>query len=117
MGRQPHLKIAKRLLLRRDRQKLTAMLAAVADVEGHAGERELLDAFERSLGGASEAGSLSTATADFAERGLGLATALAARALMTTRPDAPLPVGLRTAAEATLQKAGATWLAQSVLSP
>jgi tetratricopeptide (TPR) repeat protein len=105
------------LLLRKNRQKLAAMLGALADVEGHAGERELLDAFERSLGGASGTGSLLTASTDFAERGLGLATALAAWALMTTRPDASLPVELSTAAAATLQKAGATWLAHSVSNP
>jgi hypothetical protein len=100
------------LLLRRDRREIAAMLGALADVDGHAGERELLDAFERSLGGASGAGSLLTASTHFAERGFGLATALAAWALMTTRPDAPLPVEVRTAAAATLQKAGATWLAR-----
>jgi class 3 adenylate cyclase/tetratricopeptide (TPR) repeat protein len=100
------------LLLRKDPQELVAMLGALADVDGHAGERELLDAFVRSLEGSSGAGSLLTATTHFAERGLGLATALAAWALMTARPDVSLPVEVRTAAAATLQKAGATWLAR-----
>jgi class 3 adenylate cyclase len=105
------------LLLRKDRQTLAAMLGALADVEGHAGERELLDAFERSLGGASEAGSLLTASTHLAERGFGIATALAAWALVTTRPDASLPVEVRTAAATTLQKAGATWLALTFSNP
>jgi hypothetical protein len=84
------------------------MLGALADVEGHAGERELLDAFERSLEGASEARSLLTASTHLAERGFGIATALAAWALVTPRPEASLPVEVRTDAVATLQRAGAT---------
>ena len=55
--------------------------------------------------------SLSTAATQLAERGFPIATALATCALMTTRPEAPLPVEVRTAVIATLKNAGATWLA------
>jgi hypothetical protein len=60
--------------------------------------------------------SLSTAATQLAERGFPIATALATCALMTARPEAPLPVEVRTAVIATLKNAGATWLA-SLLSP
>jgi hypothetical protein len=89
------------------------MLAALGAVDGHAGERELLDAFARSLGGESRVGSLLTTSTQFAERGFGIATALAAWAVIATRPEASLPVEVRTDAVATLQRAGATWLAHS----
>jgi len=99
------------LLLASDRQRLIAMTSALVELEAHAGERELLDAFTASLAGASSTASLSMATTRLAQRGLALATALATCALATIRPEAPLPVEMRAAAMATLSKAGATWLA------
>jgi len=98
------------LLLASDRQRL-AMTSALVELEAHAGERELLDAFTASLAGASSTASLSMATTRLAQRGLALATALATCAPATIRPEAPLPVEMRAAAMATLSKAGATWLA------
>lgn len=98
------------LFLRTDRDRLTAMAAALEDFEGHAGERELLEAFGRAVDGASVAGSLADAATRLGERGLALATAFAAEALKASRPEADVPDDVRAAAAATLAGAEATWL-------
>jgi len=98
------------LFLRTDRDRLTAMAAALEDFEGHAGERELLEAFGRAVDGASVAGSLADAATRLGERGLALATAFAAEALVASRPETDVPDDVRAAAAATLALAGATWL-------
>lgn len=98
------------LLLARERDQLDAMARALADVEGHAGERELLEAFVLWLDGAAIEAPLRAASVALAQRGLDLSTALAVWALARLRPDAELPEDVRTAAEETLRKAQATWL-------
>lgn len=98
------------LLLARERDQLEAMARSLADVDGHAGERELLDAFVLWLDGAAVDAPLRAAATALVLRGLELSTALAVWALARLRPDAELPEDVRAAAEETLRKAQATWL-------
>ena len=99
------------LLLAGDRGRLLGMRDALAHLDGHAGEPELIDAFVRALDGAAVEPALLEASAAFAERGLGVATALAVWALKRARPDCRLPGSVVTAAAETLRDARATWLA------
>ena len=93
-----------------DRERVTAMAATLMDFEGHAGERELLEGFGQAIDGVSAEGALTAAAARLGERGLALATAFAAEAIVAIRPKAAIPDGVRAAAAATLTEAGATWL-------
>ncbi|HEY8655955.1 MAG TPA: AAA family ATPase [Candidatus Limnocylindria bacterium] len=99
------------LFLGSDRERLAAMAAALVDFDGHAGERELLEALGRTIDGTAAEGPFAVAAVHLGERGLALATAFAAEAVAAIRPKADLPDAVRAAAAATLAEAGATWLA------
>lgn len=102
------------LLLAGERQRLAGMMDALADLDGHAGEPEVLDAFVRSLDGRSADEPLLAAATHFAERGVTFATALAVCALGRARPGVRLPDQVQAAATETLRNAEATWLASDL---
>lgn len=102
------------LFLAGERGHLEGMRDVLADVDGHAGEADLLDGFLRALDGQPAAAALLAANASFAERGLGLGTVLAVWALRRARPDCLIPEPVATAAANTVRVAQATWLGSSL---
>ncbi|HEX4744235.1 MAG TPA: AAA family ATPase [Candidatus Limnocylindria bacterium] len=102
------------LLLAGERERLAAMAKALVDVDGHAGERELILAFGAWLDGDPIEAFFDAGAAALSQRGFPLSTALAVWGLGATRPDAQLPAAALAAAMATLRTAGATWLADAL---
>jgi len=99
------------LLLARDRVRLASMARQLVDLEGHAGERELLEAFLQWLDGDSVDVPLGVATAALKQRGLDMAVAFALRAMHAVRPEATLQRDLSSSAQEILRNAQAAWLA------
>lgn len=99
------------LLLAGERDRLEEMAGALVEVDGHAGERDLLLAFVAWLDGAPADAPFAAAIGALGQRGLELSTAVATWALASVRPDARLPDGAIAAADHTLRMANATWLA------
>lgn len=102
------------LFLAGERDQLAGMRAALADVDGHAGEGDLLEALLRAFDGEPAGTALLQANASLAERGLGLGTVLAVWALRRARPDLLIPEPVATATLNTLRVAQATWLGASL---
>lgn len=105
------------LLLARERGRLEQMARGFGDLDAHAGERELVEAFVLWLDGGPVDTPLSAAAAALEQRGFRLAVAFAIAAMRAVRPEAELPDGVLARARETLRKAQADWLEATLATP
>ena len=105
------------LLLARDRERLDEMGRALAEIEGHAGEQQLLEAFVLWLDGDAVDVPLSAAADALGQRGFDMATAFALAAMRAVRPDTALPDELNSRATEILRNAQAAWLGAELATP
>jgi len=107
------------LLLAGDRGRLEQMARGFGDldVDAHAGEREIVEAFLRWLGGEAVDDPLAAAAAALEQRGFRVAVAFAVHAMRAVRPEAELPDALLARVRDTARTAKATWLEATLLTP